>query len=485
MVAAWVVDEMKTSDLKDKRLNLRLEEVLSQLAGHPMASIPAACGGHAEMTAAYRLFDNEKAAFEHVLQAHQDATRQRMGCHPVVLAVQDTSELDLTRPEQSVEGAGPLDGGPRRGALLHVSHLFTPDGTPLGTLHAQPWVRAEGTICASLSRAERAAIPIEEKESYRWVETLRRTAEEARPCPSTQVICLADSEADIYELLAEGTVHSRRVDWIVRACQNRALQRKNGSENGQEDFVREHVFARRVLFTHTIQVRGRTAKVGCETRGRRQPRESRQTQVEVRAGRVTLRPPWRADRQLPEATLNVVLVRETDPPPNDEPVEWLLLTSLPIDQIEQVRTVIQYYCVRWMIEVFFRVLKSGCRVEERRFEHIDRLLSCLAVYLIVAWRTLYVCRLGRGRPELPCDAVFEPAEWKSVWKVVRRTDPPPTPPSLGEIVPLVAQLGGYVNRKRKDPPGPQTIWIGLQRMYDFAECWRLFGPEARRERELV
>lgn len=183
--------------------------------------------------------------------------------------------------------------------------------------------------------------------------------------------------------------------------------------------------------------------------------------------------------------MSVVLVRESDPPENDQPVEWLLLTSLPIDKVEQVRTVIQYYCVRWMIEVFFRVLKSGCRVEERRFEHIDRLLSCLAVYLIVAWRTLYVCRLGRGCPELNCEAVFEPAEWKAVWKVVQRSDPPAAPPLLGEIVLLVAQLGGYVNRKRKDPPGPQTIWIGLQRMYDFALCWRLFGPGVRSEPLLV
>jgi len=485
MAVGWVVDEMKTAGLQDKRLNDRLEVVLSQLAEHPMASIPAACGGHAEITAAYRLFDNEKATFEHVVQPHTDATRQRMAHHPVVLAVQDTSEVDLTRPEQPVEGAGPLDGGTRRGALLHVSHMFTPDGTPLGTLYAKPWVREEGVTCASLSRAERATVPIEDKESYRWVDTLRRTAEDAQHCPSTQVICLADSEADIYELLAEGTAQPPLVDWIVRACQNRALQRKNSSENDQEAHVREHVFAQPVLFTHTIQVRGRTAKIACETRGRRQPRESRETQVEVRAARVTLRPPRRADRKLPDATMSVVLVREADPPENDQPVEWLLLTSLPIDKVEQVRTVIQYYCVRWMIEVFFRVLKSGCRVAERRFEHIDRLLSCLAVYLIVAWRTLYVCRLGRGCPELNCEAVFEPAEWKAVWKVVQRSDPPAAPPLLGEIVLLVAQLGGYVNRKRKDPPGPQTIWIGLQRMYDFALCWRLFGPGVRNEPLLV
>jgi hypothetical protein len=166
-------------------------------------------------------------------------------------------------------------------------------------------------------------------------------------------------------------------------------------------------------------------------------------------------------------------------------VEWLLLTNLPVNDVAPVRQVIQYYCVRWMIEVFFRVLKSGCRVEERRFEHIDRLLSCLAVYLIVAWRTLYVCRLGRGCPDISCEAVFEPAEWKSVWNVIHQTAPPQTPPPLGEMIRLVAQLGGYVNRKRMDPPGPQTIWIGLQRMHDFALCWQLFGPDVRAKPQLV
>ena len=237
--------------------------------------------------------------------------------------------------------------------------------------------------------------------------------------------------------------------------------------------------SRSCLKTQSTSAGERRPKWLCSTRGRSQPRETRDAQVVVRAARVTLRPPWRADRKLPPVTVNVVLVSEVDPPPGDEPVEWFLLTSLPIDSVEQVRQIIQYYCVRWMIELFFRVLKSGCRVEERLFEYMDRLLTCLAVYMIVAWRTLYVCRLGRSCPETSCEAVFEPAEWKSVWKVVRREDPPAEPPSLGVFVRMVAQLGGYVNRKRPDPPGPQTVWIGLQRMHDFATCWQLFGPEAQ------
>jgi hypothetical protein len=213
------------------------------------------------------------------------------------------------------------------------------------------------------------------------------------------LISVADSEADIYEFLAEGTQEPQSVQWIVRACQDRALLCEEGQNSGKKH-VRERLVAQPVLFQKTIQVRGRKAKVSCETRGRRQPRQSRKAEVEVRAARVTLRPPWRADRKLPPVTVSVVLVSEVNPPPGDEPVEWLLITNLPVDEIEQVREVVQYYCVRWMIEVFFRVLKSGCRVEERLFEYMDRLLTCLGLYVIVAWRTLYVCRLGRSFPEI-------------------------------------------------------------------------------------
>jgi hypothetical protein len=486
LLAPWVVDEMKTAALSDKRLNDRLRLVLSQLADRPTASIPAACGGNAEMTAAYRLFDNDKATFDNVLAPHVDATRKRVAAQPTVVLAQDTTEIDLTRPEKPVRGAGPLDGDTRVGALLHLLHAFAPDGTPLGTVAAMPWTREPEVIkCASLTRAQRAAIPIEKKESYRWITTLRQAHEVAQSYPNTQCICVADSEADIYEFLVEGMANSDGVRWIARASQDRALSKNKGADANSESLLRERVLVETVLYTQTIKVRGRKAKIACEKRGRRQPRQSREAEVTVRAAQVTLRAPSRPDCKLPVVTINAVLACEENPPEGDEPIEWLLLTDLPIGSLAEVRQIIAYYCLRWMIEVFFRVLKSGCRVEERRFEQIDRLLTCLAVYLIVAWRTLYVCRLGRSCPEISCESVFEPAEWKAAWKVVRREDPPQQVPPLGVVVNLIAQLGGYINRKRSDPPGPQTVWLGLQRVHDFALCWKLFGPEAENRLELV
>jgi len=486
MATAWAVEEMRTVDLKDERLNHRLAEVLSQLGGQPTASIPAACGGYAEMAAAYRMFDNGKVGFDNVLKPHVDATRRRIAEQPEVILVPDTTEIDLTKPQQQVAGAGPLDRGARRGVFLHPLHAFTPDGTPLGTVHASVWSRDDAPPPPAAQRAARRKhTPIEAKESHRWLDAFEQAREEARRAPQTRFVYVADSEADIYELLAEAQAQPREVDWIVRAAQDRALQpdaEKHAENKGlghtAAHHLREPVLKQDVLFTQPITVRGRQAKVQCEDRRRRQPRQSRTAVVEVRAAGVTLRAPWRHDRRLPDVRVNVVLVREVDPPADDAAVEWILLTSMPIDEVEPVRQVIAYYCVRWMIEVLFRTLKTGCRVERRRFEHVDRFLPCLATYLIVTWRTLYVCRLGRALPEISCEAIFEPAEWKSVYRVVRRQSPPSQAPTLREMVRMVAQLGGYVNRKRDAEPGPQTVWLGLQRTHDIAMCWQLFGPEA-------
>jgi len=488
MLTPWVMEEMMDGDLGDKRLNDRMAVLLDQLAGHPNASIPAACGGNAETTAAYRFFDNEKVDFERVLHPHIEATYRRMAEYPVVILAQDTTEIDVTRPEQQVGGAGPLDGDSRCGAFLHPLIGFTPDGTPLGTVYAEAWTRPDESPRPKTRRKRELArrrTPIEEKESIRWVDSYRQAQKLAEAIPETEFICVSDSESDIYELLEESQA-APRPDWIVRACQNRAIEKHEKQEETTENHLRERALSENVLFTNTITVRGRKTKVNCDKRRRNQPRASRTAEVEVRVAKVILRAPSRPDRKLRNVSVNVVLVTEVNPPEADMPVEWILLTSLPIDEVEQVQAVIQYYCVRWMIEIFFRTLKSGCRVERRRLEHIDRLLPCLGIYLIVTWRTLMVCRLGREYPEISCEAVFEPAEWKSVYCVIHKTSSPPTtPPTLQKMVRMVAQLGGYVNRKRSDEPGPQTVWLGLQRLHDIAQGWVIFGPEAKNRKTIV
>lgn len=477
MISPWAQEEMASADLKDRRLNQRLIQILSALGDRPAASIPAACGGYAETVAAYRFFDNERVTYQSVLQPHIAATRQRIAAQQVVLLIQDTTELDLTRPQQQVVGAGPMDSLARRGAYVHLLEAFTVDGTPLGAVDAQIWTRDEQYFSQpqKTKRKQRKSLPIEDKESFRWLECLRQARQLAQQFPEVQCLCVGDSEADIYHLFAEPRGEPP-VHWLIRACQERCVCDETGVS---APTIREALMSRPVLFSKEITVRGRQAKTCCETRARRTTRETRTATVDVRAARITLRPPAQSDRPLPPVAVNVVSVREADPPEGEEAVEWILLTTLPADTVEQVRQIIQYYCVRWMIEVLYRTLKSGCRVEERLFEHLDRLLPCVAVYLIVAWRTLMLVRLGRSCPDMDCEAVFEPSEWKSVWMVIHRQAPPRKPPKLAEILRLIGQLGGYVNRpKRRDLPGPQTTWLGLQRMRDLAWAWETFGPGA-------
>jgi hypothetical protein len=471
MLAPWAQDEMATVDLGDERLDARVVTVLSALGSRPTVSIPAACGGRAEMQAAYRFFDNDKVTFEKVLEPHVERSRERVAQQQTVLLVQDTSEIDVTRPELEMKGVGTLDGS-RAGFLLHEMQAFTTEGTPLGTVWAEIVNRTDGVTHASAqTRSERQRRPIEEKESLRWLTGLRQARELVQQVPGVHCVCLADSEADIYELFAEPR-GERPIDWLIRACQDRA------SQDGGTEHLREQVLAKPVLYQVELLIRGRKAKTSVEDRGRRQNRETRQAHVEVRAATLTLRPPWRADRDLPPVTVNVVMVSEPNPPSGEPPVEWILLTTLPIDTLEQVRTVVEYYCVRWNIEVFFRTLKSGCRIERRRFEDVERLLPCLAICLIVAWRTLFVCRMGRECPDLDCETIFEPSEWKAVWIAVHRKQPPRKAPRLSEMVHLIASLGGYIKRRHGEP-GAQTVWIGLQRMYDLAWAWESFGPGAK------
>jgi hypothetical protein len=471
MIAPWAKEEIEEADLGDERLHARLERVLGALGNRPNLSIPAACGGRAEMVGAYRFFNNDKVTFDKVLQPHVARTWQRVAQQKVALLVQDTSEIDLTRPEQEVAGVGDLDGS-RRGFLLHEMQAFTPEGTPLGTVWAEIVNRTEGVSHASAAAKayENKHTPIEEKENMRWLAGMRQARALAQQTPGVQCVGVADSEADIYELFIEprGEVP---VHWLIRACQDRALETDSGH-------LRDPVLAAPLLYQAELRIRGRKAKTAVEERSRRQNRETRQAVVEVRAATVTLRPPWRFDRQLAAVTVNVVLVGEPNPPAGEAPVEWILATTLPIDAPEQVRQIVEYYCVRWCIELLFRTLKSGCRIERRRLEHIDRVLPCLALYLIVAWRTLFVCRLGRECPEADCEAIFEPSEWKAVWMAVHQKKPPKQPPRLSEMVHLIARLGGYVERPKSEP-GAQTVWIGLQRMYDLAWAWDSFGPGAK------
>jgi len=389
------------------------------------------------------------------------------------LLVQDTTEIDLTRPQELVDGAGPMDCESRRGAFYHPLQSFDLDGVPLGMVWKKSWARTkiEQNLTTSEKAKKRKETPIEDKESVRWLEGIRAALEVAKACPETTCVCVGDSEADIYEVFSEPCLSNHdNLRLLVRACQTRATADQSNWLNAAR--------ATGCLYRGTVDVSARTAKISEKHAGKRsKSRKARVAEVEVRATTTTLRPPWRFDRKLPEVTVNVVLVEETNPPEDCVPIQWVLVTTLPVEQSEQVKTIVDAYCIRWQIEIFFKTLKTGCRIEERQFETLERIMNCVAVYSIVAWRIMYLCRLGQTCPEMSCEVIFEPCEWKAVYLTATRKELPTTPPTINELIRMIASLGGYVIRK-STRPGPQTLWIGLQRVHDLTLAWEAFGPES-------
>jgi transposase Tn5 family protein/transposase-like protein len=466
---AWIEAETQGADFGDERLDERYRMILDQLSDKPSLSIPAACPGLANATATYRFCDNVKTDAASVLRPHRAATLERVRAERVVITAQDTTQIDLTRKQERV--GGPLNDTAHWGLYVHPVLAMTPQRVPLGVLDATMWSRDAKELEKSSKqrRRERRIKPFEEKESCRWLRGFETACRAATEAPETQVVSVSDSEGDIYECFLAGDVEQgRRADWIVRGCQDRILA-------GEEKSLLQSLACQAALGKMTVAVSKRGESSG-DGRKRKQARDSRTAKVTVRAARLRLSPPPRSGKKLPPLDVNAILVREEKPPASEEPIEWLLITSLPIATFAEVSTVIDYYCCRWEIEIYFRVLKSGCKVEELQFEREDRLQVCLALYLIVAWRVLHVLMLGRECPELGCDAVLSAAEWKSVYVIARREAAPEQAPPLRDMIPMIAELGGYLGRKCDGPPGPQTMWIGLQRMRDFATAWSAFGP---------
>jgi hypothetical protein len=445
----WYQSEMKSANFGDERLNSRASLLLKDLGSKPGLSIPAACGGWNETLAAYRFFSNEKVDFSKVLEPHRIATMERMSQSQVVLLVQDTSELDYSGQSETT-GLGPLNYSARLGGYLHPTIAFTPEGNCLGVVDAKFWARSSEQKPDPVHQRAR---PLEEKESYRWIESYRIADEIAQLLPETRIISVCDREGDIYELFTDScSRESSRAHWLVRAKNNRLLEEASDIEDTKLwSRVQKSPILGEVQFevSATSQRKARTA-----------------TQT-LQALRVPLKPPPRKGKKLPQISVYAVLAREINPPQGEEPMEWMLLTSLTITSLEKACELLQYYLARWNIEIFFKVLKSGCQVEKLQLEEFERLKTCLAFYLIIAWRILFVTKLGRDYPDLPCSVVFDLQEWQAVYLVTYKQTPPDEPPPLKDMIQMVARLGGHLGRTHDGPPGPKTLWIGLQRARDF------------------
>ena len=319
--------ELTWIELGDRRLNRRARRLLEKLGEKPTVSIPAACGGWGETRAAYRLFDHPEVTAERVLAPHIACTEERLRAHPRVLCIQDTTELDYST-KKGIADLGPLNYESRWGMYLHPTLALTPERVPLGLLDAYSWAREPG----SLGQEKDPSRPLEEKESVRWVDGFARVNELAEQLTDTRLTYIADREGDIYDLFVEAPCPEHGADWLVRVQHADRLLADGGK-------LREVIDAAAVLTEITFD---RPASNG---------RRARTVHQQIKVVRVTLKAPSRADRTLPDITVTALLATEAQPPGDEEPLDWLLLTNLPVETPEQAIEKLSWYLCRWQIGV--------------------------------------------------------------------------------------------------------------------------------------
>ena len=428
---SWAATEFESMDLGDPRRKQRAIRLVERLSAQPTASVPQACGDWADTLAAYRFFDNDKVSWEGILAPHIECSVARMAEHPVVLCIQDTTELNFNA--QQAKGLGPLSYESQRGMYVHPTYAVSTSREPLGVLDAWMWARepkdAEGS---------RPGV----RESLRWVEGYERLAEMAAGLPETRLVYVADREADIMELMRCAGKLGTPVDWLVRSKHNRALS--DGDKLWSAVMHSEPLGEIRFVMAS------------------REGRPAREVVQQV----------WAKTLKLPDGKgsfvqASCIVAKEMAPPAGQQAVQWRLLTNLPVQSLEQATQMIEWYRARWEIEMFFHVLKNGCRVQSLQLGSIERIERALVLYMIVAWRIAHLMRLGRSCPDLDAQLMFEPDEWQAAY-ILNRQKLPDKAPTLNEVLRLVARLGGFLARKGDGEPGVKTIWRGMQRILDFA-----------------
>jgi hypothetical protein len=457
LLDSWAEEEFGAARLGDTRRTKRLVLVAHALGQRPSASLPDAAQDPAMLTATYRCFDTPQNTPAALRAPHLAATHDRCSSVRLVLAVQDTSELDWSH-HPATTGLGPIHTKTHCGLLMHTTMAFTPSGVPLGLLHQHVWARDPATFGALPHDR-----PFHEKESYRWVRALDGIHAARDACPRTRFVMVADAEADIYDLFT--AERHTGVDVLIRAGQDRRVAGPAGA------LLWAAMQAGTSAGTRSIQVAPRDGKPG------------RAAVVTVRYREVTIQPPSHARQAgLEPVTLWGVWACEEQPPTGVEPVEWLLLTSIPVRTKRRALRTLEWYCCRWGIEIWHKVLKSGCRIEARQLETAERLQRCLVVFSVIAWRIQFATMVGRALPQLPCTAILDEAEWQALYCSIKRTTRLPTAiPELGVAVRWIAQLGGFQGRKGDGEPGVTVIWKGWQHLADLASMYTLFRPAASRK----
>jgi hypothetical protein len=462
----WAEKEFSGAPLGDRRLSRRLVECAKGKAQKPGRAFTGVFKGDgAAVKGYYRLIDkpdHSAVTMENILSSHREQTVRRMKAQRTVLCIQDGTDLDYTNLSEC-EGLGFIgtnQTGAKSGGLhLHSTLAATTDGLVLGVLRSKclaPKLKSKKDARPPMM------IPIEEKKTFRWIEGVRDCVGLAGEMPGTKLICVMDREADIFELFHE---HRQNpcLELLVRAKYNRCT---TGKEKLFDAVKKTKVRTRFLLHVSRQSARPKRSKQKA-----RPKRAERTAEVCVRYKRVELEPARYNNDKDPIAVW-VIHLFEEKVPSGVKPIEWFLLTTVKISSVQDAERCLGWYCLRWRIEDWHRVLKSGCRVEDLAHETANRLRRSIAIYMVVAWRIMLMTLMGRETPELPAEVLFSDLEIEVLTAFAKKRKLKP-PNDLGNAVLLVGRLGGHLGRSRDPPPGHQLMWYGYVDLQLMCEGYRL------------
>lgn len=447
---AWIDRELAAGEFRDLRLKERLRSLLELMANGLGQSIPVACQDWADTKAAYRFFANERVSEGEILSGHISSTQRRAkAVTEPLLVLHDTTEFSYSTTNERIGllSSLPFPSKARhrfRGFLLHSSMALTTDGVPLGLLAAKFWTRTQFKGANALKRkVNPTRIPIHQKESFRWLENLRQaTALVEHP---ERCVHIGDRESDIYELFALAAELGAK--FLVRTCVDRL------AEDGQTT-VAEIMSGCAAKGLHRIELRDSDGN----------PEEAT---LEIRYEHLLVRPPQGKQADYAPMNLCVIHAREVSKPLERERIEWKLLTNLPVQSMAEAVEKLHWYALRWKIETFHKILKSGCRAEQAKLRTTERLVRLIAVYCILSWRIFWLTMAFRISPEQPAEVAFTKTETDLLDALIGcGRDAAGHQRCLGHYLMKVARLGGYLARTSDGPPGNMVMWRGLSRLTD-------------------
>lgn len=449
----WVEMELAECHFPDLRLKARLRQLLTTLGQRIGGTTPAACQDWAATKAAYRFYDNPRIDDQTILAGHFAATAARASKVPgLLLVLHDTTEFSFQRSTPDGIGSLSLIKGRHAthtvcGVLLHSSLVVTTDGLPLGLAAAKFWTRKafKGTNARN-KRINATRVPIEEKESVHWLTTLSVSAE--RLGDPSRCVHIGDRGGDIFEWF--GAADAARTRFLVRIHANRRAGR--GDTTIEAKLAREPVCG-----THTVEIRKAQGDITT-------------AKLSIRVLTTTIHPPVSKARRYPALTLTVIEARERGTPKGREPIHWKLVTNVPVPDLATAIQMLDWYSVRWKIEMYHKVLKSGCQVEQSKLRTAERLINLLAVQCVVGWRVFWLTMMNRTDLEAPGEIAFTSDEIAILHRLSGESESPGT---LAACIRLLAKLGGYLARVQDTPPGTMVLWRGLIRLTDIQLGFRL------------